>query len=333
MPGDFDMDAAVADIGDGLGFGEADAGADDGDEGITDVVAKEVPEVSEVAGEVKAPETSEPTPQVADDFPKTWRKEASAHWAALPSEVKAEVLKRESDIFQGLETYKVDANFGKSVKAVVAPYEQTLREGNLDPVRIIQGLMSSHHVLATGTPQQKAELFQRIAKDYRVDLSSLGVPAAGGEPPYVDPAVAALQTQLQAVQSQLSTAEQQRATQHRAEVTKQVDAFAADPKNIYWGDVADEMSQLLAKGVVGTLQEAYDKAVWLNPVTRMKEVTRTAAENSAKAAAEAKAKAEAAKSAMSVNVKTRVKTGSAATSGDSLDDTLAEGLSNIRARG
>lgn len=329
MPGEFDMESAVAEIGEGLGL-EGPAEVED-DLGLGDSPAqRDDAPPADTTTALSAEETA--TPPV-EDFPKTWRKEASAHWASLPSEVKAEVLKRESDIFEGLETYKVDATFGKSVKSVIAPYEQTLREANVDPVRILEGLMYSHHTLATGTPQQKTELIQRIAKDYRVDLPASAPPQADVEAPYIDPTVQTLQTKLQVLESQMSAEQQRQANQRRAEVTKQVDTFAADPKNVYWSEVSDQMSDLLTKGVVGTLQEAYDKAVWLNPVTRMKEVTRTAAENAQKAAAEEKAKAEKARSAMSVNVKTRVKTGSAATSGESLDDTLSEALSAIRARG
>ena len=348
MPGEFDMDAAVSDVGAGLGFGD-DSNSDGGDDdlGLGETVGTEgAGESGEAGAPSEPPATKPPAPAVKEpvagaptsppataesDYPKTWRKEVSAHWASLPSEVKSEILRREGDIFQGLETYKVDANLGKSVKSIVAPYESILRAQNIDPLNIIQGLMQSHHVLATGTPQQKQELLQRIVRDYRIDASAFGQPA--GEPPYVDPAVAALQTELGTIKSQLSAVEQQRVDQRRAEVSKQVDAFASDTKNIYWADVADDMTQLLAKGVVGTLQEAYDRAVWANPVTREKEIARTAAEKSEKAAAAAKAKAESARLATAANVKTRARTGGAAAVPESLDDTLVDTLATIRARG
>lgn len=352
MPGDFDMDAAVSDVGAGLGFGENAGGSDDdlglgedfgtesagesGEEGTAGKPAAAGPSASTAKVPVAASTSIEPpatpaTTTPVDDYPKTWRKEVSAHWAALPSEVKSEILRREGDIFTGLESYKVDANLGKTVKSIVAPYEQILRSQNIDPLNVIQGLMQSHHLLATGTPQQKQDLLQRIVRDYKIDASALGQSA--GEPPYVDPAVAALQTELGAVKSQLSAVEQHRVDQRRAEVSKQVDAFASDTKNIYWVDVADDMTQLLAKGVVGTLQEAYDRAVWTNPVTREKEIARTTAEKSEKAATAAKAKAESARLATAANVKTRARPGSAATVSESLDDTLVDTLATIRARG
>ena len=335
MPGEFDMESAVTDIGSGLGFGDDSSGGGD-DDVVLDVEAKEIPDapvVEEPAATTAEKPAETPEPAAATDAPpKTWRKEASAHWAALPSEIKAEVLKRESDIFAGLETYKADAGFGKSIKAVVAPYEQILRANNMDPAQTIGGLMNAHYTLATGTPEARVQLFQKLAKDYGIDLGQLsGQPA--GEAPYIDPAVAALQKELQTVQSQLSATAQQQHQQRRAEVSRQVDVFAADPKNVHWNDVADDITRLISTGVAGTLQEAYDKAVWLNPVTRAKEVTRTAAEATSKAQAEAKAKADKAKAAMAANVHTKARNGSAATPLGSLDDTLEASLASIRSRG
>lgn len=333
MPGEFDMDSAVAEVGGGLGFDESSSNeAGDVELEVTPVTEVEQPatESAEPTAEVPA-EVAAVTPDPADAAPKTWRKEASAHWAALPSEIKAEVLKRESDMFQGLEGYKVDATFGKSMKTVVGPYENILRANNMDPVQTVGGLMQSHYLLATGTQEQKAELFQRIAKDYNVDLTQFaGTPA--GDAPYIDPAVAALQKELQTVQSTLNATAQTQRAQREAEVGKSVNDFAANTDNIYWGDVADDMAALLSKGTAGTLQEAYDKAVWLNPVTRAKEIARTTAETNAKAAAETKARIDKAKLATAANVRTKARIGSAATPLGSLDDTLEASLAAIKAR-
>lgn len=325
-----DMDSAVADIGAGLGFDTDDTGGDD----VELVVA---------SPEATPSPTAEPTPPASDDPaavpsqaadpapepPKTWRKEASAVWATLPPEAKAEVLKREEDIFKGIESYKVDATFGKTLKGIIAPYEGILRQQNIDPVKQIGNLMQAHYTLATGTPEARVSMFQRIAAEYGVDLAQL----SGGEAPYIDPTVKALQSELAGVKFQLSAAERGRQAEVAAANAKQVDAFASDTKNAYFNEVADEMATLLRRGVVGTLQEAYDKAVWLNPVTRAKEVARSSAEAAKAAAAEAAAKAAAAKKATAANVRTSAKSGSATTPLGSIDDTLAAAFASIKARG
>ena len=338
MEDDFDVGAAVDEIGSGLGFGETTTEENDGL--VLDVVSKEVPEAptaeakpeegTQTPAEVK-PDTPAAT---VDEAPKTWRKEASAHWAALPSEAKAEILKREADIFAGIESYKVDATFGKSVKQVVAPFEGILRQNNMDPVQTINGLLNSHYALATGTPEQKANLFRLLAKDYQIDIVALaGGQTATGEPPYIDPAVANLRQKLAGVESELTQARQARLNESKANISKQVAGFAEDPKNIYFNELADDMASLVQRGVAGTLQEAYEKAIWLNPVTRAKETSRIATEQASTAAAAAKAKVATAKAATAANVKTSAKSGSATAPLGTLDDTLASALAEIKSRG
>lgn len=321
-----DMDSAVSDIGTSLGFEVTeDSGESADDVKLEDSSAPEAPAAkTDPAAVVEAVPGTE-----ADAAPKTWRKEAAATWAALPAEAKAEIIKREEDIFKGIENYRVEANFGKTIKSVVAPYEGILRQHNIDPAQQIGNLMQAHYTLATGSPETRAQMFQKLAGDYGVDLSAL----AGAEPPYMDPAVKLLQSELAGVKSQLSAAEQHRQAEIAAANSKQVDAFASDTKNIYFNEVADQMATLLQKGVVGTLQEAYDQAVWLNPVTRAKEVSRETAEAAKAAGAEAAAKAAAAKKATAANVRTSAKSGSAAAPLGSIDDTLAEALASIKARG
>lgn len=333
MDDDFDIEAAVDDIGGGLGFEVDDKPTDDVELEVTAPAEAEKP-VAETPVEEAATTGEGEKPAEAsaslDEPPKTWRKEASATWAALPSEAKAEILKRESDIFKGIESYKVDATFGKSMKSVVQPYEAIMQANGMEPVSTIQGMLRGHHTLATGTPEQKATIFKQMAKDYRFDLSSLAAPA--GEPPYIDPAVATLQNELRAVQSQLSEANQRRQAEARASVSAELDKFAGDPKNIHFNEVANDIANLLQRGLAGSLQEAYEKAVWLNPVTRAKEAARTTAEANAKAAAEAATKATAARKALAANVTTRARSGSATTPTGSLDDTLSEALAGIKSR-
>lgn len=352
---ELDMGAAVGNIGSGLGFEVTDNGDDDdglpgdldsagvggtanpADTGATGTSAAGVggdkPAASAAAAGTGtgAPAESVTDPAAAGvEPPKTWRKEAAATWAALPPEAKAEILKREEDIFKGIEAYKADAGFGKSLKGVLAPYMPTLQQYNIDPVAQVQQLMNAHYTLALGTPQQKAQLFQQLARDYQIDLGQLVPP---DEAPYIDPAVKDLQSQLQAVKSQLSSAEQARFTEVKQTLEKQINTFAQDPANIHFNEVANDMAVLLEKGVCKTLPEAYERAVWMNPAVRAKEVTRQQAETAKKAQEEAAAKAAAARKATGANVRTSAKSGSAAAPLGSIDDTLAEALAAIKARG
>jgi hypothetical protein len=342
MPGefDFDMAAASAAISADLGFEPSDSGASDGGDDTT--VSRDIPDRSLPADSVPAAPPPQPPVDAAapapapvspesplSEAPKTWRREAAAEWATLSPTIKSEIAKREQDIFAGLEGYKADAATGKSFQAAIQPYLPTLRQYNLDPLQQVSGLMQAHFTLATGTPESKLATFQRLAKDYGVDL---GQAAPQSDSLYIDPAVQDLRSQLGAVQSQLSQAAQQRAATEQASMVKQIEAFSLDPKNLHFKDVANDMVGLLETRAATTLQEAYEKAIWLNPTVRAREITRQQAETASQAAAAEAARVEAARKATGANVKTKPKSAGAATPLGSIDDTLAETLAAIKAR-
>lgn len=330
MENDFDVSAAVDEIGSGLGLDLPETTTDEVELDVTPPAAEVETAEAPAAETTTSEEPAATTTPATDAAPKTWRKEAAATWAALPSEAKNEILKREADIFSGIESYKADAGFGKSIKTAITPYEQILRDNNMDPAQTITSLMATHHTLATGTPQARLDLFTRMAKEYGIPLPT--GEASSGEPPYIDPAVAALQTELSSVKSTLEAQTQRAAAEQRNLISKQIDAFATDPSNIYWADVADSMAVMLESRQASTLQEAYDKAIWTNPAVRAKEIARQTAEATAKAQTASEEKVKAAKQATAANVKASAKVGSATTPKGSLDDTLAAAMANIKAR-
>lgn len=256
--------------------------------------------------------------------PKTWRPEAAAKFATLPPEVQQEILKREEDIFKGLESYKADASVGKALKGVVQPYLQVFQSQGLDPMQQVSGLMRAHVALATGTPEQKQQFFQHLAKEYGVDL--------GAEAPYIDPQVAGLQKQLSDLQSRLNGREQHEANEARSKLQAEIDSFASDPAHQYFDEVANDIAGLLRSGAAKDLKDAYDKAIWANPITRAKEQARLTAEAEAKAKAEAAERAKQARKATGANVKSSAKAASGTAPLGSIDDTLNAALVAIKSR-
>lgn len=330
MPGtdgndDFDFGAAGAEVSEGL-FGPTDPAPND-DVNLDDPPAGDPPASDPAPADSANPADPAPTdPAPAETFevPKTWRQEAAAKWAEVPPEVQKEILKREDDIFKGLESYKADAQIGKSVKSIIDPYMPMLKAAGLDPLQQVDGLMKAHYLLATGTPEQKQMLFQRLAQDYNVQL--------GGEAPFVDPQVAALQKQLSDLQSKFTGREQQEAETVRTNLQREIDAFASDPAHQYFDELANDIAALLKGGAAKDLKDAYEKAVWANPATRAKEQARLTAESQSKAKADTEAKAQAARKAASANVKSKAKAASATTPLGSIDDTLQASLAAINSR-
>lgn len=341
---EFDVSEAMTEISDGLGFGESplgdsaeaggdtgsieDGGVDDGDNLELQGPEDEMPAASAAPPAFVPPETHKHLFNDQGQL-RTWRAEAAAEFAKLSPVVQQEILKREEDIFKGIEGYKEAAAFGNSLKQVLDPYLPVLQQYNIQPAAQVADMMQAHYTLAFGTPEQKLELIQQVAKDYQIDLRNLNLEGAA----YVDPQVADLQKQLQQLQSQMSQSQRAQTEAKRAEIERHVAAFASDPKNVYFEELANDIAHLLRTGAEKTVEAAYEKAMWMNPAVRAKELTRQQAE---KAEAERKAaaeKAEAAKKATAANVRTKAKSGSATTPLGSMDDTLNTTLAAIRSRG
>lgn len=271
--------------------------------------------VPETASEPSAPEL----PPL--DVPDTWTKEAAAGWSTLPRHVQEQVLKREKDIFEGINQYKERASIADRLREVVAPYSQVMSQYQVDPIQQIGQLLSAHYTLALGSAEQKQRLFERLAADY-------GVTFTPADPPYQDPQVAALQSEINTLKSQLTGLSSQGEAVRLAEVQKSISTFAADPKNLYFNELVDDMTALVNAGLAGTVEEAYQQAIWRNPAIREKEIARLQGEK----VKESAAKAAEARKATSVNIRTNDKAGGSAAPLGSIDDTLKQALAEIRAR-
>lgn len=330
----FDLDAAVDEMVDGLGFDGAEAGQDQ----IEDQVGAAVDDaVVEVDGPVAQTEITEPAVQespqpateVSDEAPRTWSPEEAKHWAGMSPEARAAVLRREADMFKGIEQYKGEASIGRDVRKLLMPYREVLERERIDPMGMIGNLVNAHARLSMGQPHEKIQMMHQIMADYGVNLEQL---AGIAEVPMPNPEIQGLQNQLAQLHSQVQGYDQQRREAQRSEVEQQIRAFAADPSHPHFNEVSDDITALIRSGVSKTLQDAYEKAVWANPVTRAKEQARlqTAQAEAAKKAAQEKAKS--AKMALAANVRTTAKKGSAAAPLGSLDDTLNEVFAEIKAR-
>jgi len=328
---EIDMSAAADSISESL-FGVEEKPAPAPDE-----LELEEPETTAAGTPPPKPEGTESGTPPADppapaklEAPNTWRPEAKAEWDKLPPAAQAEILKREEDVFRGIEGYRQQANVGKTFENLLSPYQQLFQQQGQNVFALTQDFLVAHASMSIGTPEQKLGKLMEIAKAYNIELPS-GAPTDPENAPYIDPQVKALQQQLASVQSQLAgTATKQQEIDAReqervrAGLRSEIDTFAADPANIYFEECGDQIVALLQSGTAKNLKDAYDQAVWLNPVTREKEVLRKTAEQAAKAREEARARAKAAQSAAAANVRTSAKQASGTTLLGSIDDTLKE---------
>lgn len=224
--------------------------------------------------------------------PNSWSSTAKAKWADLPSDIQAEISKREADVHKEFTRQDGERQFGKSLKQVIDPYMPLIAQEGGNPVAAVQSLLETARVLRTADPTTKANLVRNLCQQYGVDVGTLA-----GEQQYVDPTVQHLQTQLQQLQYERQQQQYLAQQQQQSELQNAIGAFAADPKNVHFEHVKGHMAALLQAGQAKDLQDAYDQAVWARPDIRsnlLAEQQRAAEE---KRLADMKAKADAAKRA------------------------------------
>lgn len=245
------------------------------------------------AKKVETPDAviGQPTPPKPTAAPQAWSASAKAKWSELPAEFQQEVLKREEEVTKGFTKFDEERNFGKQLKEVITPYmPQIIAEGG-NPVAAVQSLLNTAYQLRQGTPQSKGQLILQIAKQFGADLSQIS------EQTYIDPTIQQLQNEIAQLKGQFSNAEINKQQQEQASLNQNINAFAADPKNIHFDSVRREMGALLEKGLAKDLQEAYDMAAWARPDIRSTLIQQQSAEMEAKRVADSKSKAEAARMA------------------------------------
>lgn len=343
MPGEFDMEGALAQMSDGLfeGAGSADKGNSFEKEG----------EVVESPAPAPAP-TPSPAPG-APIAPKTWTAAGKEAWAkiqtaATPEEfraasatIMAEVEKREGDF---LNAYRGDMAIVQSIKPRLEPFMPVIQQHGLDAGQLIGDLLQYQYTLAKGSPQERVQIFKQLASDYQIPLEQLGIAAqpaqnSDGSIDYIDPQVQSLQAKIQELESVVNgfKATQQQHQQtvmaaSREKAAAEIEAFSKDPAHPYFSEVERDMEQLIRSGVAKGLKDAYDKAVWQNPITREKESARLAAERQKQQEAADAEKVAKAKTAAAANTKSSAKHSGATAPQGSMDDTMAETLSKIRSR-
>lgn len=310
----FDLDAAVEEVGASL-FPTSPEAPD------SEPTEPETPPVTETDA---AAQTTTETPTNAGasalEVPKSWRADMHPYWQSLDPKVQAYYIEREKQMLDGLDGYKTEAQFAKSLKEALTPYQQTLKQLGVDEIQAAKSLFQADHLLRYSTPEQKRAYFEQLAKNYGIELGQTAQPSTP-----VDPVVQSLQAKLQQIEQTFAQQQDAATKQAYAQAQKDLDAFAADPAHPHFNAVADDMVTLLKTGL--SLQDAYERAVWMNPVVREQQVQarlQTEAEKQKeRARLEALPKAKAAKhNVRSIDTK-RTPTDSVGTMEDTLKDTLA----------
>lgn len=222
-------------------------------------------EVKEETPEIAAPVAPEPVVEEkpAIDAPQAWTAEAKKDWATLPPHIQAEIIKRENDTHKMFTSREGELRLGREMKEVIDPFLPIIKEAGAEPKALIHDLLGTVNTLRNGTEEQKMMVMRNIADGYGIDLNKvLG---------YKNDPINQIYSELNGLKQQLnpeSIINQLQERQESARIQSEVDAFAADPKNVHFEKVKPIMGQLISGGHAKTLQEAYDMACYADPSIR-----------------------------------------------------------------
>lgn len=300
MP-DLDIDKVTDEIGATL-FGASEEVVEDAP------IVEDAPEIED------APVVDAPQVRAA---PKSWAKEKHELWNQLAPEAQEQIELREKQILDGFSQYKEHSDVGKAIVSAAAPYQDMLRQQGIDAPKAFSTLLAAHARLTSGTPEQRMLAYQELGRNL-----GLSQPTQGD--PMVQEAYRAAMQSQQALQK----FQQERMEEVRRGKEVEVDEFAKDKP--YFDELADDMVVFINAGM--SLQDAYDRAMWANPVTRAKETERIRQESDKSLRDKARQAGTGAKKASAVNVRSR-DTGKTPTEPlGKMEDTMKKTLTEIRER-
>ena len=199
--------------------------------------------------------------------PTTWKKEYLPIWDKLSTGTQLtpeEAVKlaaynnqREREFQTGVSTYKTEAQNARQLQEAIAPFMPQLQQHNIQPADWIKNLGNAHHTLATGSYEQKVQMFAKLAQDYGVSLQSVGQVSQGGQ---VDPNQAQMMQTIYDIQNQVKSVTGWREQQEQSAIQSKISEFEDASKYPYFQMVRHNMAQFLESGEAQDLKTAYEMA-------------------------------------------------------------------------
>jgi hypothetical protein len=222
--------------------------------------------------------------------PPSFSVKSKADWAKLPEHVRADIVKREGEMQNGLAALR-DYKDLKSYADLATRHGTTIKDYIDRTLRIENTIRQNPQagiaqiLVNMGVPQaQAAQMLGEMATKLGFKgLTGQGQPGAQTPNASEDPLAAAiapiLQPMLQPLMQQLQTmqgAVSARQTADRnaeeAALLTEINNFASDPDNLYFENLAETMTQLMSSGMVprsgnakADVQTAYRMAAQLHP--------------------------------------------------------------------
>ena len=189
--------------------------------------------------------------------PASWKKDYHDVWQTADPKMQEYAWQREEQMRKGVEPLISKAQFADQINEVVNPYLQTIQGMGLDTPKAVKALLEADHMLRTSNGQDKLQLFSRLAQQYGVNLNEVNFQQG------VDPTIYALQNELNNVRGEVNGWKQQQEQAQNQQLLGEIEKFSS--KAEHFEEARPTMIQLLQSGVAQTLEDAYEKAVRLDP--------------------------------------------------------------------
>lgn len=258
----------------------------------TDAPEVAAPEAETVEAKAPPPEKDAPTPgeqapvepakvetpvaQVAEKAPASWKATTREKWATLDPEVRAEIMRRETETSLALNQTAQQRKIADEFQRTIAPYMPQFQADGQPPLQAIQGMLQASAQLRSGAPAQKAAVIAQVIQQFGVDVSLLDQHLAAhysGQQAPADPTsgvMQALRSEIAPIQQFMQQIQQQQTQRQQAtqqQLLSEITEFSS--KAEFFADVQQDVADLLEmsanRGVNMTLQEAYDRAIMFHP--------------------------------------------------------------------
>lgn len=187
--------------------------------------------------------------------PPGWSAESKATWASLPPQVINDIAKREKEVSDGFAQY---SQRQKELDAVIAPRRQYYAGENISDTEAVNRLWTWFEALQN----KPHEAFPALAQTFGFNLNQV-TPANGGD--RTNPANPAYDPRVDRVASEVAQIRQQFAAQEQGRVAAELAAFGKDKPHFDNQAVKTAMGRLMQAGLATSLDDAYQKAVKLDP--------------------------------------------------------------------
>lgn len=192
--------------------------------------------------------------------PASWKREQHEVWNAADPRMQEYAYQREEQMRAGVAPFQEKARYAEQMQQVIEPYMQTIQGLGIQPYQAVGALMNADYTLRNSSPQDRLAYFARLAQSYGVDLSRVG------ELPQQSPVnsiVYDLQNELNTVRGEVESWKNQQEQAQNTALLGEIDKFSQTVD--YFEEARPAMIQLLQGGMAEDLQDAYNKAVRIDP--------------------------------------------------------------------